>query len=145
MIDFEKIFPHKTGNEILDILRDVSVEQQSNNVPSEKTAKEIIEFMINEIKFQDTVKVKECHNVINDNIKKLYMYGKWLDLFSVSKIALERSIDTKKKVKEHFDIGLDLRNQIMQSGVSELKGVFNKDWLKENYPSLYDKIENINE
>jgi len=141
MIDFEKIFPNKTGNEILDILRRVSVRQQSNGVPSEKIAKEIIEFMINDIKFQDTVKVKECHDNINDNIKKLYMYGKWLDLFDVSIKALKRSIDTKKKVKEDFDIGLDLKNQIIQSGLSELKGVFNKDWLKDNYPSLYDKIE----
>ena len=141
MIDFEKIFPNKTGNEILDIIRDVSIKQQSNNVPSEKTAKEIIEFMINEIKFQDNLKIKECHNVINDNIKKLCMYGKWLDLFGVSMTALKRSIDTKKKVKEGFDIGLDLKNQIMQSGLSELKGIFNKDWLKYNYPSLYDKIE----
>ena len=44
--------------------------------------------------------------------------------------------------KEDFDIGLDLKNQIIQSGLSELKGVFNKDWLKDNYPFLYDKIEN---
>ena len=41
MIDFEKIFPNKTGNEILDIIRDVSIKQQSDNVPGEKIAKEL--------------------------------------------------------------------------------------------------------
>lgn len=140
-IDFKKLFPRNTDTEVLDIIRKVSIQQQSENVPDEEIATDVINFLVDHFKLEDSIKVQEYNSIISHNINKLSLNKKWLNLFNVSKHALEESVETKEKSMDNYSLGLKLRYQILNSGLSELKGVFNKEWLKKNYSDIYDKIE----
>ena len=140
-MDYNILFETTYNNEILNICKDIALKQQKEGVSEEKINAELIMFLSDQIIQNDSDKLRKYQSKVYNNIEKIKRMKNWATLHGISKHALESCIDCAGDELKKYKTGMDLRYKILSSGLNELKGVFNEEWIKENYEELYNSLK----
>ena len=142
-MDYEKIFSDIGNNEVLNIIKNVSLSQSKIDIPEDYINEEIISFLVSQIKIEETQTTYDTQKRISNDIDKLKEIKNWVSLYNISKYVMEKCLETIKKdefINDHIinTMGIEVKNFVLNASVTKLKGVFNEEWLKENYKDVYD-------
>jgi hypothetical protein len=138
--DFTSLFGASFHPE-LRILVKVAKEQLEEGIPMEKVLVDSLEFAVANANLYHTDLVCKANEQVANGLRELAFKGAWPNLGKAADHALELEVVELKRDPRLKDITqlCELRRKVLHTSISELKDVFKKEWLEENFPELADK------
>jgi len=138
MFDFDDLNNGCEGFPEKKILIKVGKEQLKKGIPEEEVLGESLEFVASIASSQCSEMIDRSNKQIAEGIRDLTRFEKWINLSRVSEHAMKsavRSLDITipNDIQEVYKLKL----KVLTSNIPEIKKMFNEQWLKENYPYLF--------
>jgi len=129
------IFPEKK------IMNETEQKQINNGIDQNKINEEQLKFSIFIADFYYSQYIQDNNKRISEGIKNLSMCDHWSNLLSISKHAIEESINIIEKSSDkdsmkNLQNTLKLKKMILNMGSNNFKNIFKKDFLNKNFPGV---------